>query len=157
MQHSLRPSIRSALVAIGALAATVSFGVMGVAQNDAPPPPKSPFPTPPKGVTSAHYYKNIKVLKKLPADQMIPTMHTISVSLVVRCDFCHVRAGFERDDKPEKNVARQMILMTQDINAHQKILEKKATCYMCHHGRPTPDTQPPPLPPPPPPPGGGAR
>jgi hypothetical protein len=108
---------------------------------------------PPKGVTSAHYYKNIKVLKTLPANQMIPTMQHVSMSLGVRCDFCHVRAGFERDDKPEKNVARQMIVMTEGLNAHQKILDKKATCYMCHHGHATPETQAPA----PPPPGEGAR
>jgi hypothetical protein len=83
-------------------------------------------------------FKNIKVLKDLPADQLIPVMHKIDDSLGVKCDFCHVvnadHSGFDLDTKPTKNKAREMILMVNDIIKHQKTLDKKATCYMCHHG-----------------------
>ena len=107
-------------------------------------------------------FKNIRVLKSLPADRLIPVMQSYNASLGVRCDYCHVikpdRTGFERDDKPAKRTARKMILLVQDLNAHEKVLDNKTTCYMCHHGHAMPETQaprfaPPPGSPPPPPPG----
>ncbi|HZO86688.1 MAG TPA: c-type cytochrome [Chthonomonadaceae bacterium] len=100
-----------------------------------------------KPPTAPQRFKNIKVLKNLPADQLIPVMEKINASLGVRCDFCHVinpnHTGFERDDKPTKGIARQMIVMTQSLNAHYQILGKQASCYMCHHGHPQPEINPP--------------
>src|SRR5438105_3760961 len=98
MRHSLRESARPALLAMTVLGSTVLLGVLGAAQSGAPPSMK--------GKTAAQQFKNIKVLKKLPADQLIPTMRTIDASLGVRCDFCHVGRDFEKDDKPAKNMAR---------------------------------------------------
>lgn len=144
MRRDRSPVSRPALLAPVVLAATLLSGVWGAAQEGA-----SPRATKPE--TAQHRYKNIKVLKNLPADELIPVMRRIDASLGVTCGFCHVvnpdRTGFERDDKPEKGVARQMIVMTNNLNAHQKILNRKATCYMCHHGRPTPETEPPAVPP----------
>jgi hypothetical protein len=101
---------------------------------------------------SSQQFKNIKVLKDLPADQMIPVMRKINASLGVKCDFCHVinpdHTGFEKDDKRMKAMARKMMVMTQKLNKSEKILEGKATCFMCHHGRPEPDTNAPTPPPP---------
>ena len=149
MKNSIRSSARPALLAIGVLGFSILPGALGVAQDGAPPPRPRP-PVPPAGVTAAHYFKNIKVLQKLPANQLIPAMQRISASLGVRCDFCHAMGpngpNFISDEKPAKNVARQMVLMTNSINAHQKILNNKATCYMCHHGHPQPETQVPPRP-----------
>ena len=152
--RSLRPMLRPALLALGVLGTTVVLGALGTAQQMTPAAAKPQ--------TAAQRFKNIKVLKKLPADELIPTMQKFDASLGVRCNFCHVanpdRTGFERDDKPEKNVARQMIVMTNNINAHQKVLGRKVTCYMCHHGHATPETQAPAVPPPGGRPGpGGAR
>jgi hypothetical protein len=101
-----------------------------------------------KGKTAAQQFKNIKVLKKLPADQLIPAMRLYSASLGVNCGFCHDRGGFQLDTKPEKNVARQMIVMTDSVNAHYRIVDHKATCYMCHHGHEQPETRPSLTPPP---------
>src|SRR5262249_27021240 len=90
--------------------------------------------------------KNLKVLKNLPADQLIPVMQKFNAALGVRCDFCHVinpdHSGFDLDTKPEKNVARKMILMAQDINKRYTVLDKKGTCFMCHHGHAMPEGQP---------------
>src|SRR5215467_12015179 len=49
-------------------------------------------------------FKNIQVLKDIPADQVIPSMQFISASLGVDCDFCHVgrtngQNNFDKDDK----------------------------------------------------------
>jgi hypothetical protein len=98
-----------------------------------------------KGKTAKEAFKNIKVLKNMPADQLIPTMRKFNASLHVNCGFCHVRkpdhTGWELDDKPEKNMARKMIIMTEKLNHNERILDGHATCYMCHHGHPEPETE----------------
>src|SRR2546423_12257793 len=40
--------------------------------------------------------KNIQVLKGLPSSQLFPLMNFVSVSLGVRCDFCHVKQAKTR-------------------------------------------------------------
>jgi hypothetical protein len=52
-------------------------------------------------------FKNIQVLKGIPAEQLIPSMMFITASLGVQCDFCHVQNAFEKDDKKPKQTARQ--------------------------------------------------
>ena len=98
--------------------------------------------------TAREVYKNIKVFPKdLPADQVIPIMRKINDSLGVKCDFCHVvetdaqgkHVGWEKDDKKMKQVARDMIVMTGKMRG-QKYLKDKASCFMCHHGKPEPET-----------------
>lgn len=95
-------------------------------------------------------FKNIQVLKDVPPNQVIPIMRDWSASLGVRCDHCHVEersagggrpGGFEKDDKPQKNTARKMYLMVKDIDAHQKIVDGKVTCFMCHHGQAQPEAK----------------
>ena len=58
-------------------------------------------------------FKNIQVLKGIPADQIFPTMQFITASLGVECDFCHVQGAFEKDDKKNKQTARKM--MADDV------------------------------------------
>ena len=49
-------------------------------------------------------YKNIQVLKGLPASQMRPMMNYISASLGVSCAFCHVKTGDQWEfDKYDNN------------------------------------------------------
>ena len=91
--------------------------------------------------------KNIKVLKGLPESQLSPLMNFVSVSLGVRCDFCHVKQGkdpktgfdiwvWESDDKPEKNTARQMMQMVLALNHSQSygLDPGSVSCYTCHRG-----------------------
>src|SRR5581483_2703197 len=66
--------------------------------------------------TAVQQFKNIQVLKDIPADQLIPTMHFISNSLGVECDFCHVEGAFDKDDKETKKTARKMMAMMITIN-----------------------------------------
>jgi photosynthetic reaction center cytochrome c subunit len=82
--------------------------------------------------------KNIKVLKGMPASQLIPVMNFMSVSLGVSCAACHVGSPgkweFEKDDKEEKDVARKMIQMTMDINKTSFNNRRQVTCNTCHRG-----------------------
>jgi hypothetical protein len=88
-------------------------------------------------------FKNIRTLKGIPADQLIPTMQFISASLGVECDFCHVQGAFDKDDKKPKQTARKMIEMMFAINADNFDRHREVTCYSCHHGSIEPLPMPP--------------
>jgi photosynthetic reaction center cytochrome c subunit len=80
-------------------------------------------------------FKNIQVLKGLPADQLIPGMQFITASLGVECQFCHVEGAFEKDDKKPKQTARKMMEMMFAINKNSFEGHREVTCYSCHRGR----------------------
>jgi photosynthetic reaction center cytochrome c subunit len=84
--------------------------------------------------TAAEKFKNIQVLKTIPADQLIPSMQFITASLGVDCEYCHVEHAFDKDDKKPKLTARKMITMMMAINADNFKGEREVTCYSCHRG-----------------------
>ncbi len=84
--------------------------------------------------TTDEAYKNIQVLKGLPADQLIPAMQFITYSLGVECGFCHVEGAFEKDDKKPKQTARKMMQMMFIINQENFEGKREVTCYSCHRG-----------------------
>lgn len=114
------------------VAPVVLFAAFGSAQD-------TKRPAGDKSPKAGKEYKNVKVLKDLPADQLIPVMRKMGASLGVKCDFCHVvnpdQTGYELDAKKHKVVARQMIQMTMDLNKKYKLLEGNVTCFMCHQGK----------------------
>src|SRR6202049_4593063 len=79
-------------------------------------------------------FKNIEVLKGIPADQLIPSMQFITASLGVECDFCHVQGAFEKDDKKPKQTARKMMEMMFAINKENFDGHRVVTCNSCHRG-----------------------
>ena len=89
--------------------------------------------------------KNIQVLKGLPASQMLTVMHLMRASLGVQCDYCHVAENekYWMDDKQPKKIARQMILMTAEINKREFGGKPVVTCNTCHNGRVIPVATPP--------------
>jgi photosynthetic reaction center cytochrome c subunit len=84
--------------------------------------------------TAEQQFKNIQVLKDIPAQQLIPTMQFISASLGVECEFCHIEQEMQKDDKKEKQTARKMIAMELAINKSHFNNEVEVTCYTCHRG-----------------------
>ena len=97
-----------------------------------------------------HKFMNLKVLpKKITDKQLDQVMDDWAHSLGVRCNFCHARneatnkMDFASDAKPEKDMARHMYKMMNDIN--KKYFEAKKdslgmmitsgiNCYSCHRG-----------------------
>ncbi|GGH05209.1 c-type cytochrome [Mucilaginibacter phyllosphaerae] len=95
-------------------------------------------------------FKNLKVLPKdISKEEMHKVMEEWEHALGARCSFCHVRnedtkkMDWASDAKPEKEMARDMYKMTQDINKKyfhaQKdstgvIVESSVNCYSCHRG-----------------------
>jgi hypothetical protein len=88
--------------------------------------------------TAEQAYKNIRVLKGIPAGQLMPAMQFITDSLGVECSFCHVENHFDQDDKKPKQTARKMMQMMMTINRDNFEGSRKVTCNTCHRGSPTP-------------------
>lgn len=99
--------------------------------------------------TAEQVFKNIQVLKGMPAAQLDPAMDVMAGALGVQCNYCHVVAGkgkppaMEKDDKQAKRTARKMVTMMQKINHDFFGDEQVVTCATCHNGRPEPRTVPP--------------
>ena len=87
--------------------------------------------------TTEQVYKNIQVLKGLPAPQLEAAMALMTGALGVRCGHCHSNS-FERDDKPAKQTARRMIQMVFELNQGRFDGRDAVTCYTCHRGEPKP-------------------
>ena len=82
--------------------------------------------------------KNIQVLRGLPADRLMPVMKAFSAALGVNCTYCHVsQEQAEKDDKPAKQRARDMIKMMREVNAKLGG-GQKVSCMTCHRGQPRP-------------------
>src|SRR4051794_20525791 len=96
------------------LATAVTAMSLGIATR-AQQPPASSATTTPSGQTAADKYKNLQLLKDLPAEQLPNAMQYIAASLGVQCGFCHVQGPdgwhFESDDRQPKGTARKMIQM----------------------------------------------
>ncbi len=95
--------------------------------------------------------KNLKVLPKdWTRPQVIQVMQNSTAALGVGCEYCHVEKegappDFASDDKKEKDRARAMMKIAQDLNANlPKALDEPADqltrvgCITCHRGVPEP-------------------
>jgi photosynthetic reaction center cytochrome c subunit len=95
-------------------------------------------PQSPASKLAEQQFKNIKVLKGVPADQIFPSMQFITASLGVECEYCHVRGDkgleFEKDEKKTKVTARKMMEMMFAINKENFEGHRDVTCYSCHRG-----------------------
>ena len=87
-------------------------------------------------------YKNIQVMKGVPANQITQGMHMIKASLGVDCTFCHVDGQFDKDDVAMKTIARRMYTMVSDINRANFNGRQVVGCYTCHKGHAIPEDVP---------------
>ncbi|MBZ4188982.1 c-type cytochrome [Niabella beijingensis] len=92
---------------------------------------------------------NLKVLPQdITHERLDSIMESFNKALGVKCDFCHAkgknteRLDFASDENPAKEVARNMLRMTIDINKnyfrtdsviHPAYLNT-VTCNTCHKG-----------------------
>jgi len=100
-------------------------------------PSLDPLPASSREERTEQKYKNIQILKGLPASRLDSIMFAFKNSLGVDCTYCHVKDHFEKDDKPAKQTARKMIGITRDATAKLGGA-KRVTCYTCHRGEPRP-------------------
>jgi alkyl hydroperoxide reductase subunit AhpC len=83
----------------------------------------------------------------MPAERLPMIMGRFSEALGVSCDHCHVVKEWSKEDKEEKQIAREMMAMARTINADllAKIPNLKSehptvTCTTCHRGAVKPAT-----------------
>lgn len=100
-------------------------------------PSLDPLPASNREERAEKKYKNIQMLKGLPADRIESIMFAFKNSLGVECTYCHVKDQFDKDDKPAKQTARKMIALTRDANA--KLSLPRVSCFTCHRGHPRPE------------------
>jgi hypothetical protein len=88
-------------------------------------------------------FKNIQMFKAMPAGRLLRVMELgYAKSLGVDCTHCHVAGQWEKEDKPTKQIARDMAAMVANINNEQlkKIKNLKSAdavinCTTCHRGQ----------------------
>lgn len=100
-------------------------------------------------------HENLKVLpKNITHETLDSIMNTYNTALGVKCGFCHApqkdnpqRMDYASDDKPEKEITRNMMRMTIDINKKYFKFKKDdpgvppVTCVTCHHGEAFPEAK----------------
>ncbi len=92
-------------------------------------------------------FKNVQVLKGIPADEFMSTMGFFSASLGISCGDCHTaESGGDwtkyADDSDRKRRTRAMIGMVNLMNKNFFGGQRVLTCYTCHRGSTTPETTP---------------
>jgi len=123
---------RSLWLAIGGASMLFFFLWAGARPQSASPKAANAATPAPK--LAEEEYKNIQVLKGIPAEQLIPTMQFIAASLGVECEHCHVEHANDKDDKKPKLIARKMMTMMMAINKENFEGHREVTCYSCHRG-----------------------
>jgi photosynthetic reaction center cytochrome c subunit len=128
---------------VAALAGIVLFSgfMIATAKTQSSTAPHAAAPgqvTNPAGKKAEEQFKNIQVLKGVPAEEIFPTMQFITASLGVQCDFCHVQGAFDKDDKKPKATARKMMEMMFAINKDNFDGHRAVTCNSCHRGNAKP-------------------
>jgi len=94
--------------------------------------------------------RNLKVLPKdISNADLDSVMETYTRHLNVSCDFCHAESkvnkndlDYASDDKPEKEITRQMMRMTAAVNkdyfnysiVYKAGEEMAVSCFTCHDG-----------------------
>jgi photosynthetic reaction center cytochrome c subunit len=88
---------------------------------------------------SEQVFKNVQVMKGVPADEFMGTMGYMSNALSVNCTYCHLGEGgggwaeYARDND-KKVTARRMISMMNEINKTYFAGRRVVTCVSCHNG-----------------------
>lgn len=88
--------------------------------------------------TAGQKFKSIKVLNDMPADEMGKVMNMMAASLGVNCKFCHAAndGEYEKEGIEHKDIARQMLRMTFEMNKNYFDGRAEITCATCHQGKP---------------------
>ena len=96
---------------------------------------------------------NLKILpKNISEKELDRIMDEYKIALGVDCNYCHAKKAspseldFVSDKKPEKGIARKMMIMTTNINKkyfdfnNKKGSIQPVSCLTCHRGSPMPET-----------------
>ncbi len=122
------------------VAVLVNIAVLGmVAAAGQAPAPAQPM--------AEQVFKNIQVLKGIPADEFMDTMGMFASSLLYDCTGCHVQEILINRDAfatatPRIQRARQMVVMVNALNRMYFGGQPKVTCFTCHRASGFPEVIP---------------
>src|SRR5882672_9104041 len=91
-----------------------------------------------KPLMAEDVFKNVQVLKGIPANEFMATMSVFSAALGESCETCHDGSGgwasYALDTVPRKRTARRMVTMMAAINQANFGGRQAVTCFTCHRG-----------------------
>jgi hypothetical protein len=132
MKDSWVGVLTAAMVAVIVALACLRLGVVEARGN-------SQSPAGQREKTAGESFKNIQVFNDLPESQLNQAMFFMKAALGVECTHCHVDyVNFEKDDKPTKQVARDMIRMVRTLNKDDFDGRNVVSCNTCHRGQSRP-------------------
>lgn len=96
--------------------------------------------------------KNLQILNKdISREALDKVMHDYNDALGVKCNYCHapvqndltnLQLDYASDAKPAKNIAREMMRMTSEINKQffnikgaDGQVSESVSCITCHNGQ----------------------
>ena len=91
-------------------------------------------------------FRNIQDYKGVPAASLLRGMEFYGRVLGVTCTHCHVADQWERDDKPAKQITREMSAMVDTITSTLRKMRNLPSerpgvpCATCHRGQLKPAT-----------------
>src|SRR5215212_9756914 len=87
-------------------------------------------------------FQNVQLMKDVPAARFLRIMDQgYARALGVDCEHCHSPEMWEADDKRPKRAAREMIVLTRELNAKLAKMENldntepTVNCSTCHRGQ----------------------
>ena len=116
----------------GAVAFSLLVSAAGGAGQDQKPP------------SAETVFKNVQVLKGIPADEFLDAMGMFSASLGYDCVSCHSQEIYKTREAfaiatPTIQRARGMIGMMNAINKSYFGGQPQVSCFTCHHGQDRPE------------------
>lgn len=133
---------KSPLRIVFLVVAACCLALTAVRAQNGPPRGNQQAPQAPQGPLAPEKYKNIQVLTKVPADEILVTMRYVTAATGMQCLNCHVRDEatgqwqYDKDDKRNKRTARNMMKMVLAINANADDYGlNSVNCGTCHAGR----------------------
>ncbi|WP_462328740.1 photosynthetic reaction center cytochrome PufC [Thiohalocapsa halophila] len=106
------------------------------------PEPEPSDPYDPSFPMATEVHQNVQVLTDLNALEFARLMNAMTTWIAPDegCAYCHNAEDLADDSKYTKQVSRQMLKMTRDINANWEshVAKTGVTCWTCHRGEPVP-------------------
>ena len=96
-----------------------------------------------EALPASQVFRNVKTMGEIPAGRLLAVMNLgYGKSLGVGCTHCHVVGAWDREDKPQKQIARDMAAMAARINndllkpiPNLRGPNAIVNCTTCHRGQ----------------------
>jgi hypothetical protein len=130
---------------IAGLGWLTSVATQAAAQQPGPTPAQVAAAV--KGAPAETVFRDVRVLKGIPADEFLDTMGMFASALLFDCVSCHAKEIITDEnafalETPRIQRARQMVVMTNAINRLYFGNQNRVTCFTCHGSGNAPRSEP---------------